>query len=75
MTAFSYNLNIQTAIALFFLVLCLTLFILGYLLWRFEFLNGKEFFFSRTLGAVLMVVSIILALTSLLMLLFIRITL
>lgn len=69
------NINIQTMVALFFLVICFVVAVLGFLLWRYEFLDGKSFFFSRTLGAVLMVASIILAFAAFLMLIYVRVTL
>ena len=75
MPTFHGNINIQTLIGLFFLVLCLVIGILGVLLWRFEFLDGKNFYFSRTLGAVLVVVSGILAIAAILMIIYIRLTL
>ena len=75
MSAFETNINIQTLIGLFFLVLCLVTGIFGFLLWRFEFLDGKSFYFSRTLGIVLVLVSVILALAALLMLIYVRATL
>ena len=75
MATFQQNINIQTVIGLFFLVICLVLFAFGYLLRRFEFLDGKQFYFSRTLGVVLMVASGILAIAAILMLIYIRVTL
>ena len=75
MNAFQANINIQTMIGLFFLALCLVTAIFGLLLWRFEFLDGKSFYFSRTLGRVLVLVSVILALAALLMLIYVRATL
>jgi len=75
MTQFHTNINIQTVIALFFLVICLVTAILGLLLKRFQFLDGKNFYFSRTLGKVLLAVSAILAVAAGLMLIYIRVTL
>ena len=73
MHTFEANINIQTLIGLFLLVLCLVMAVLGVLLWRFEFLDGKSFYFSRTLGAVLVVVSGILAVAAVLMLIYVRV--
>ncbi|MCL2567928.1 MAG: hypothetical protein FWE12_00610 [Oscillospiraceae bacterium] len=75
MTDFATNINIQTLIGLFFLVLCFVLAIVGYLLWRFRFLDGKQFYFSESLGVFLMVASSILAIAAILMLLYVRVTL
>lgn len=72
MQEFNMNLNIQTMIALFFLVLCFVVGVAGYLLWRFEFLDGKSFYFSRTVGVVILVSSIVLGFASALMLLYVR---
>jgi len=73
MAEFDANLNIQTLIGLFFLVLSLVFAVLGFLLWRFEFLDGKSFFFSRTLGAIFFIGSVILAFATLLLLLYVRV--
>jgi len=73
MTFFHQNINIQTMIGLFILVLCIVFATLGVLLWRFEFLDGKSFYFSRTLGRILVGLSSILGLATLLMLLYVRI--
>ena len=75
MAQFQANINIQTLIGLFFLVICVVTGVLGLLLWRFEFLDGKNFYFSRTLGRVLVAASAILSIAALLMLLYIRVTL
>jgi|GEM_PF-1957774 len=75
MAQFNENLNIQMLIGLFVLVLCFVLGVLGFLLRRFEFLDGRSFYFSRTLGAILMMISGILALAALIMLLYVRVTL
>ena len=75
MPDFHTNINIQTAIGLFFLVLCFVVALFGYLLWRFEFLDGKQFYFSRSLGLIFMVSSSILAFATFIMLLYVRITL
>ena len=75
MGEFETNINIQTLIALFFLAFCLLLGLLGFLLWRFRFLDGRQFYFSRGLGIGLMVASGILSVAALLMLLYVRITL
>ena len=72
---FQTDLNIQTAIGLFFLAFCLVAGILGYLLWRFEFLDGEEFYFSENLGRIVMVASAILASATILMLVFLQLTL
>lgn len=72
MAAFHLNLNIQTMIGLFFMVLCFTTGILGFLLYRYEFLDGKSFFFSRTLGVILMLVSMIVAGAAGLVLVYVR---
>jgi len=72
MNAFHTNLNIQTMIGIFFLVLCFVTAVFGVLLCRFEFLDGKSFYFSRTLGIVLIVTSGILAIAAVLMLLYVR---
>ncbi|MCL2828193.1 MAG: hypothetical protein FWD99_05580 [Oscillospiraceae bacterium] len=74
MAEFDTNLNIQTIIGLFFLALSLVLAALGFLLWRFEFLDGKSFFFSRTLGAIFLIGSGILAFTTVLLLIYVRAT-
>jgi len=75
MNAFETNINIQTVIGLFFLAICFVTAIFGLLLWRFEFLDGKSFYFSRTLGIILVVISAILAMAALLMLIYVRATL
>ena len=75
MSDFQTNINIQTAIGLFFLAFCLVMALLGYLLWRFEFLDGKEFYFSESLGRILMVASVILAFATIVMLIYIRVIL
>jgi len=75
MPDFHTNINIQTTIGLFFLALCFVVALFGYLLWRFEFLDGAQFYFSRNLGRILMVASSILAFATLIMLLYVRITL
>ena len=72
---FHTNINIQTLIGLFSLAFCLIIALLGYLLLRFRFLDGKNFYFSQSLGLILMVASAIVALAALLMLLYVRITL
>jgi len=74
MNAFETNINIQTLIGLFFLAACLVTAIFGLLLWRFEFLDGKSFYFSRTLGRILVLVSGILAMAALMMLIYVRAT-
>jgi len=75
MINFHENINIQTLIGLFSLGFCVVMGILGWLLWRFEFLDGKKFYFSRAVGLVLMLASGILALAAFLMLIYVRITL
>jgi len=75
MVAFQENINIQTMIGLFFLVVCLVVALLGFLLWRFEFLDGKQFYFSRTLGVVLMVASGVLVVAAVIMLIYVRVSL
>jgi len=72
---FETNINVQTVLGLFLLVVCFVLAVTGYLLWRFRFLDGKQFYFSESLGVVFMVVSSILAIAALLMLLYVRVTL
>ncbi|MCL2842074.1 MAG: hypothetical protein FWE28_01225 [Oscillospiraceae bacterium] len=75
MGTFEQHMSIQTMIGLFFIVLCLVVAVLGFLLWRFEFLDGKHFFFSRTLGAILMIASGVFAIAAVLMLVYVRIVL
>jgi len=75
MGAFETNINIQTLIALFFLVFCLLVGLLGYLLCRFRFLDGNQFDFSRGLGIGLMVSSGILTTAAILMLIYVRLSL
>ena len=75
MGEFHTNINIQTSIALFFLALCLVMALFGFLLWRFEFLDGKEFYFSEGLGRILMLASAILAFATVLMLIYVQVTL
>jgi len=75
MDGFATNINIQTLIGLFFLVLCLVLGLVGYLLWRFRFLDGKQFYFSQNLGRILMVASALMAFAAVLMLIYVRVTL
>jgi len=75
MTHFHTNINIQTIIALFFLVICFVFLVLGFLLWRFAFLDGKNFHFSRTLGKVFVAASGILTVAAVLMLIYVRVTL
>ena len=75
MPDFQTNINIQTLLGLFFLVVCLVLFVFGFLLWRFRFLDGREFFFSENLGRVLMVASLILSVAVGIMLFYVRFTL
>jgi len=75
MITFQTNINIQTLIGLFVLVFCLVTAVFGLLLWRFEFLDGKSFYFSRKLGAVLVITSGILAVAAVLMLIYVRIAL
>ena len=75
MGVFETDLNIQSLIALFFLVVCLVVGLFGYLLWRFRILDGKSFYFSQTLGRVLIAASIILAFAAALLLLYVRVTL
>ena len=66
------DLHIQTLIGLLTLVICLVFVVLGYLLYRFEFLDGKSFFFSRSLGKILMIISAILAVVVIFMLIYVR---
>ena len=75
MRTFDQHMSIQTMIGVFFLVLCLVVGVLGFLLYRFEFLDGKHFFFSRTLGVILMIASGVLAVAAVLMLIYVRATL
>ena len=75
MGVFETDLNIQSLIGLFFLVFCLVLGLFGYLLWRFQFLDGQSFYFSQSLGRVLIVSSIILAFAAVLLLIYVRVTL
>jgi len=72
---FYTDINIQTLIGLFSLAFCLIIALLGYLLLRFRFLDGKSFYFSGPLGLILMLTSAIVALAALLMLLYVRIAL
>jgi len=72
---FETNINIQTLIGLFFLVFCLVIGLTGYLLWRFRFLDGKQFDFSRGIGIFLMVASGLLTFAAVLMLLYVRVML
>ena len=72
MVDFQTNVNIQTAIGLFILAFCLAMAIFGYLLWRFEFLDGKEFYFSENLGRILMVASVILGFATIFMLIYVQ---
>ena len=74
MALWHVNINIQTLIALFFLTFFVVLGVFGFLLFRFEFLDGKEFHFSRPLGGILMIACSILTLAGLLMLLYVRAT-
>ena len=74
MDPFDANINVQTLIGLFILVLSLAIALLGYLLMRFQFFDGKSFYFSHTLGKVLLTVGVILAVTSLLLLFYIRVS-
>ena len=75
MRDFQTNINIQTTLGLFFLAFCLVMALFGYLLWRFEFLDGKEFYFSESLGRILMVASAVLAFATIVMLFYVRATL
>ena len=75
MQGFDTNINIQTLIGLFILVLCFVFAVVGFLLWRYEFLDGKSFFFSRTLGVILVMTSVILAVAVCLMLIYVRVAL
>ena len=75
MADFAVNINIQTLLGLLFLVLCLVLTVVGFLLWRFRFLDGQNFYFSENLGRILLVASAILALTAVLMLIYVRLAL
>ena len=75
MQGFYENINIQTLIGLFILVLCFVIAIVGFLLWRYEFLDGKSFFFSRILGVVLVMGSVVLAVAVCLMLIYVRVAL
>ena len=73
MDPFDTNINIQSLIGIFFIVLGLMVALLGFLLVRFAFLDGKHFFFSETLGKVLIPIGGILALAATLMVVYIRI--
>ena len=75
MGTFEQHMSIQTMVGLFFFTLCLVVGVLGYLLWRFEFLDGKHFFFSRTLGAILIIASGVLGVVTVLMLIYVRVAL
>ena len=75
MVHFHANINIQTMIGLFLLVLCLVIALFGYLLWRFRFLDGQNFYFSENLGRILLVASAIVAVAAILMLLYVRVIL
>ena len=67
------NINFQTLVGLLIAVFALMLVLLGYLLARFTFLDGKSFTFSKPLGRILMVTGGILAFASLLLIIYIRI--
>ena len=73
MDALDANINVQTLIGLFMLVFSLLVVLLGFLLMRFQFLDGKSFYFSHTLGKIFLITGGILALTSMLILLYIRV--
>ena len=73
MDDFHVNINIQTLAGLFAAAFGLLIVLLGYLLARFTFLDGKNFYFSKTLGRTLMVTGGILAFTSMLLVIYIRI--
>ena len=75
MGTFETDINIQTLIGLFLLVICLVVAIFGMLLWRFALLDGRSFHFSRTLGRILVAASGILAVAAILMLIYVRVTL
>jgi hypothetical protein len=75
MAPFYANINIQTLIGLFLLVLCLVIALFGYLLRRFRFLDGQNFYFSENLGRILLMASAIFAVAAGLMLLYVRVTL
>ena len=75
MGQFHTDINIQTTIGLFFLVSCLVIALFGYLLRRFRLLDGRNFYFSETLGLILMVASVIFFVATILMLLYVRLTL
>ena len=67
------NINFQTLIGLLIAVFALMLVLLGYLLARFTFLDGKSFYFSKPLGRILMVIGSMLTFVSLLLIIYIRI--
>ena len=67
--------HIQSLIGLLFLAFCLIVAVVGFLLLRFRFLDGKGFDFSRTLGLVLLIASLILTFAAVLMLFYVRMTL
>ena len=73
MDGFHGNINIQTLAGLFAAAFGLLIVLLGYLLARFAFLDGKSFYFSRPLGGILMLTGGILAVASLLLVIYIRI--
>jgi len=75
MSAFHTDINIQTLIALFVLVIALVATLFGFLLWRFEFLDGRSFYFSRGLGRILVAAGIVLTFAVLIMLFYVRVTL
>lgn len=66
------NINFQTLVGLLITVFALMLVLLGYLLARFTFLDGKSFYFSKPLGRILIVTGGILAFASLLLIIYIR---
>ena len=72
MDSFDTNINIQTLVGLFVAVFSFLVVILGYLLRRYTFLDGNSFYFSETLGKVLMISGGILAFTSVLLVIYIR---
>lgn len=71
---FGTDINIQTLIGLFVTAFSLLLVLLGYLLRRFAFLDGRSFYFSEPLGKMLMIVGGLLGGTSFLLVLYIRLS-
>ena len=63
------NFSLQTLIGMFLVAFSLLIVVLGLLLLRFRFLDGRSFYFSSTLGKGLIIVGSLTAMTSFLLLL------